>query len=289
MSRPKAFTLIELLVVVAIIALLISILLPSLQRARMQARVTHCLSNLREQGRVVAQYAGEFNDGLPPRHVRWTLDSDWPQPWLINRFLARYMGQPFAPIPDTVMFQPDGIWSCPDGSAGGGEERITHSGFLDYAPNRYVFNTAVWDDIENEHFFMGDAVDGWLNTPEITAWRRLSRIPRPSEIVLLMDNVIYYFAVHGHREARESIGRGADVIYEPGNPDWGENEGGHTALRVRPSVFVDGHAQSLPSSVEYWTDLRQTYAPSAQPGQVSNLYVRDVQRLMWFVRPEDAR
>ena len=61
--RRAAFTLIELLVVVAIIALLLSILLPSLERARAQARQVLCLTNLKSQGRAVFFYA-EDNDGF---------------------------------------------------------------------------------------------------------------------------------------------------------------------------------------------------------------------------------
>src|SRR5258706_15159565 len=63
MSRPKArpaFTLVELLVVIGIIALLISILLPSLNKAREQAKVVHSLSNLRQLGQANAAYAVTF-------------------------------------------------------------------------------------------------------------------------------------------------------------------------------------------------------------------------------------
>lgn len=58
-SRANAFTLIELLVVVAIIGLLISILLPSLQRARENTKSVICLSNLRNLGQGVITYASE--------------------------------------------------------------------------------------------------------------------------------------------------------------------------------------------------------------------------------------
>jgi len=56
-AETRAFTLIELLVVVAIIALLISILLPSLARAKEQAKKAVCLSNLKNIGSATATYA----------------------------------------------------------------------------------------------------------------------------------------------------------------------------------------------------------------------------------------
>jgi len=63
--RRCGFTLIELLVVVAIIALLISILLPSLSRAKASARDSVCASNLHQLGMATHFYLDDFNDILP--------------------------------------------------------------------------------------------------------------------------------------------------------------------------------------------------------------------------------
>ncbi len=57
--NQRAFTLIELLVVVAIIALLLSILLPSLSTAREQGKKAKCLANLNNLGKAMYQYANE--------------------------------------------------------------------------------------------------------------------------------------------------------------------------------------------------------------------------------------
>jgi prepilin-type N-terminal cleavage/methylation domain-containing protein/prepilin-type processing-associated H-X9-DG protein len=70
MSKQKGFTLIELLVVISIIALLLSILMPSLRKVRDQAKSVVCQSNLRQWGVIYLMYTmdnnGYFSDWVTP-------------------------------------------------------------------------------------------------------------------------------------------------------------------------------------------------------------------------------
>lgn len=64
-NRGKGFTLVELLVVIGIIALLISILLPSLNRAREQANRVKCMNNVKQIGGAMLLYANENKQQFP--------------------------------------------------------------------------------------------------------------------------------------------------------------------------------------------------------------------------------
>lgn len=78
-SRPqsrRAFTLIELLVVIAIIALLIAILLPSLNGARERAKSTYCLANLR----TIVQCSAMYMDNEENRLIVWYPHTPYPVP-----------------------------------------------------------------------------------------------------------------------------------------------------------------------------------------------------------------
>lgn len=110
----RGFTLIELLVVIAIISLLISILIPSLNKAREQTRATKCLSNLKQLTMAFTQYAME-NRVIPGTYWQGVQNLDW-----AGRVNARYQANPAYyghPIMSSVLrpyvAEVDKILECP--------------------------------------------------------------------------------------------------------------------------------------------------------------------------------
>ena len=159
-GATRGFTLIELLVVIAVIAILASLLLPSLARAKGKASQVVCLNNLRQWALGMHLYVAENDDFMPPEGAPNGISTQ--QGWYIT--LPRLIGvKPYNEMTwrtNAAIALDRSLWICPSNT------------------NRSNGNNLF-------HYCLNDHIDG---TGDEDRPVRMSTLRSPSQIVWLFDN-----------------------------------------------------------------------------------------------------
>lgn len=189
--RRGGFTLIEILVVVAIIALLVAILLPSLRNARESAKTTACMANLRQIGIVNQMYLNDFNNYFPDARGIDLKDRN-DDVFDGKKFYGKYLGKGI------------GVFVCPSDPLRSNEpERVS------YGVNEFLFQQAsvfgftdplrldkrVWR-AERVVFMM----DYWGKDQPANRWPHFSKFPaeyldvhNKGSVFLFLDHHVQYY------------------------------------------------------------------------------------------------
>lgn len=175
---------IELLVVIAIIAILASLLLPALRRARDAAQSLACKSNLRQVSMVAHLYATDYNDTLPPVRIGNVASCSlqgyysagiWSSPTEFMVVIQEYDEERPLPDWDNWLSTPtQAVYFCPS------DKNSNHGvGLGNRRSVSYGNNGAAWAATKYGNF---DAYEYWYRTLP------LSRVNPASEVVMLSEN-----------------------------------------------------------------------------------------------------
>lgn len=186
---PAGFTLVELLVVIGIIALLIGILLPAINKAREAAKITQCLSNLKQINLGLLMYADGNRGCLPPISSGTAQLPINGQTWTVA---VRWYGGAYGPTSLTSPNVTDGIFYGPAsplarywGSANVGGcpsfLEVSEMSRIGYGPTAYAYNALAGHQFANTLTYPGVV----FNT---AVGEKLSRIRNASQKAAVWDS-----------------------------------------------------------------------------------------------------
>ena len=252
--RPHGFTLIELLVVVAIIVLLISILLPSLGRARDQAKQVSCSSNLRQIGTGLYTYMVEYNGRLPISY--FNNGTFWNDGWggAFECTARKELGIPV----DVTQYGASGnsavskvkIMRCPSmPPAPAGYAPLTYYCMVNYTDNfgnpqaPKQINTGLPGDPGIPPTYPGSGPKPITN---VFLYPRITEFARPSSTIMVYENPVYHEIFKGVNPAYNNV-----VVDMQGN--YADKTKVHQSRGYLNFAFVDGHVEYMLSSKTAYT------------------------------------